>query len=86
MYTCSRNENELNERIKEWEIKGFNVRGSVCDLSSQDDRQKLIGSVTSVFDGKLNILVSSLSTSYSIFFKKVLNSSISYVREKKEEN
>lgn len=62
VYTCSRNEKELNERIKEWEIKGFNVRGSVCDLSSQDDRQKLIGSVTSAFDGKLNILVNNAAT------------------------
>ncbi|KAJ6760251.1 TROPINONE REDUCTASE [Salix purpurea] len=59
VYTCSRNEKELNERIKEWEAKGFSVSGSVCDLSSQDDREKLLGSVTSAFDGKLNILVGS---------------------------
>ncbi|KAF9679950.1 hypothetical protein SADUNF_Sadunf06G0069000 [Salix dunnii] len=62
VYTCSRNEKELNERIKEWEVKGFYVSGSVCDLSSQDDREKLIGSVTSAFDGKLNILVNNAAT------------------------
>ncbi|CAK7342812.1 unnamed protein product [Dovyalis caffra] len=59
VYTCSRNEKELNERIKEWESKGFKVSGSVCDLSSLDDRHKLMGSVTSAFDGKLNILVNN---------------------------
>ncbi|KAJ6747049.1 TROPINONE REDUCTASE-LIKE PROTEIN [Salix koriyanagi] len=73
VYTCSRNEKELNERIKEWEGKGFSVSGSVCDLSSQDDREKLIGSLTSAFDGKLNILVGSLPSSYSIFFNHIIS-------------
>lgn len=58
VYTCSRNQTELNERLKEWEEKGFNVSGSVCDLSSRSQREDLMKTVSSVFDGKLNILVS----------------------------
>ncbi|XP_048236032.1 tropinone reductase homolog isoform X2 [Ricinus communis] len=62
VYTCSRNEKELNERIKEWEIKGFNVCGSVCDLICRDQRQNLIDTVSSSFEGKLNILVNNAGT------------------------
>lgn len=56
--TCSRNQTELSEKIKEWEAKGFNVSGSVCDLSSGSQREELINTVSSEFGGKLNILVS----------------------------
>lgn len=69
MHTCSRNEKELNDRVKEWESKGFKVSGSVCDLSCKAQREKLIDTVSSVFDGKLNILVSyspSKSRRYSL--------------------
>lgn len=58
MHTCGRDQNMINERIQEWESKGFKVTGSVCDLSFGDQREKLIETVSSVFDGKLNILVS----------------------------
>lgn len=59
VHTCSRNETEINERILEWESKGFKVTGSVCDLFSRPQREKLIETVSSVFDGKLNILVNN---------------------------
>ncbi|KAI9194973.1 hypothetical protein LWI28_010520 [Acer negundo] len=58
VHTCSRNEAELNKCIHEWEIKGFKVSGSVCDVSSRSEREKLMNTVSSVFNGKLNILVS----------------------------
>ncbi|KAH9617678.1 hypothetical protein KSS87_003603 [Heliosperma pusillum] len=35
------------------------VTGSVCDVSSRPQREKLIEEVTSVFNGKLNILVNN---------------------------
>ncbi|KAK6270753.1 hypothetical protein POUND7_007851 [Theobroma cacao] len=56
VYTCSRNEAELNKCLKEWEGKGFLVSGSVCDASSKDQRQKLVENVASLFNGRLNIL------------------------------
>lgn len=58
MHTCGRDQNMINKRIQEWESKGLKVTGSVCDLSFGDQREKLIKTVSSVFDGKLNILVS----------------------------
>ncbi|KAG8645036.1 tropinone reductase homolog At2g29170 isoform X2 [Manihot esculenta] len=59
VHTCSRNEAELNKCLKEWEAKGFVVTGSVCDATSRAQREKLIEQVGSVFNGRLNILVSN---------------------------
>ncbi|KAE8713230.1 Tropinone reductase-like protein [Hibiscus syriacus] len=59
VHTCSRNQTELNETLQEWQTKGFKVSGSVCDLSSRDLRESLMQTVSSVFDGKLNILVNN---------------------------
>lgn len=58
VHTCSRNEVELNKCFKEWQRKGFVVTGSVCDVTSPDQREALIQEVGSKFSGKLNILVS----------------------------
>jgi len=38
--------------------KGFQVTTSVCDVSSRDQREKLMETVSSLFQGKLNILES----------------------------
>ncbi|KAK3419626.1 hypothetical protein EUGRSUZ_G00287, partial [Eucalyptus grandis] len=62
VHTCSRNEKELNERVEEWRGKGFQVRGSVCDLTCNTQKEELIKTVSSVFDGKLNILVNNAAT------------------------
>ncbi|KAK9742164.1 hypothetical protein RND81_03G152400 [Saponaria officinalis] len=56
IHLCSRNEVELNKCLEEWRIKGFNVTSSVCDVTSTEQRLKLMHDVSSVFDGKLNIL------------------------------
>lgn len=70
VYTCSRNEAELNDRLKEWEALGLRVTGSVCDLASREQRVELIQKVSSVFDGKLNILVSEFSVNWKLFEKQ----------------
>jgi len=59
IHTCSRNQEELNERLKEWEGKGYKVTGSLCDTNSKEQREELVKTVASVFDGKLNILVNN---------------------------
>lgn len=58
VHTCARNESELRKCLKNWEDneESFGVTGSVCDVSSRVDREKLMGTVSSVFNGKLNIL------------------------------
>lgn len=58
VYTCSRNEEELRKCLQQWEAKNFKVTGSICDVSSAVEREKLMEKVKSEFDGKLNILVS----------------------------
>ncbi|KAL0404691.1 UNVERIFIED_CONTAM: Tropinone reductase 1 [Sesamum radiatum] len=63
IHTCSRNERELNERIQEWKGKGFEVSGSVCDLSSRTQREELMHTVAQLFDAKLNILVNNAAVS-----------------------
>ncbi|KAJ7960153.1 Tropinone reductase-like protein [Quillaja saponaria] len=62
VHTCSRNEQELDKCLKEWQAKGFAVTGSVCDASSRAQRENLIKEVGSVFNGKLNILVNNVGT------------------------
>ncbi|KAK1441452.1 hypothetical protein QVD17_07358 [Tagetes erecta] len=62
VHTCSRNEVELNQRLRDWSAKGFIVTGSVCDASSRTQRQHLLDKVSSIFNGKLNILINNVGT------------------------
>ncbi|KAK7294795.1 hypothetical protein RJT34_17691 [Clitoria ternatea] len=56
VHTCSRNQTQLNESLHEWATKGYKVTGSICDAVSPLDREKLVATVSSEFNGKLNIL------------------------------
>lgn len=67
VHTCSLDEAELDECLKEWKGKGLMITGSVCDVSSRIQRERLIETVTSIFDGKLNILVSCRITIHFLF-------------------
>ena len=58
IHTCSRTEAELNNMLQRWSAKGFDVTGSVCDVAIRSQRQQLLETVSSHFNGKLNILVS----------------------------
>ncbi|KAA8549319.1 hypothetical protein F0562_001003 [Nyssa sinensis] len=62
VHTCSRNEAELHECLQNWKEKGFVVTGSVCDVSLRAQREKLMEAVSSIFNGKLNILVNNAGT------------------------
>ncbi|MCL7022762.1 hypothetical protein MKW94_025782 [Papaver nudicaule] len=59
IHICARNKDGINTRLKEWEAKGYQVTGSVCDVSVPAEREELMKTVSSVFCGKLNILVNS---------------------------
>ncbi|GMG98287.1 hypothetical protein Nepgr_000127 [Nepenthes gracilis] len=63
VHTCSRNEAELNACLMDWKNRGFHVSGSVIDVSSRAQREKLIETVSSLFHGKINILVNNVGTS-----------------------
>ncbi|XP_022730471.1 tropinone reductase homolog At2g29150-like [Durio zibethinus] len=62
VHTCSRTETDLNKCLLEWKAKGFQVTGSVCDVSFQAQREKLLNTVSSEFEGKLNILINNVGT------------------------
>ncbi|PON68844.1 Short-chain dehydrogenase/reductase [Trema orientale] len=64
VHTCSRNEAELSECMSQWETKGFRVTGSVCDVLSRPEREELVHKVSSLFSGKLNILINNVGMSY----------------------
>lgn len=57
VHTCSRNENELKQCLRDWKDLEFEVSGSVCDVSVRAQREELMKTVADTFDGKLNILV-----------------------------
>ncbi|CAI0393054.1 unnamed protein product [Linum tenue] len=63
VYTCARNEAELDGCLAQWKSKGFTVSGSVCDVSSPPQRQQLMDKVASHFHAKLHILVNNVGTS-----------------------
>ncbi|KAL5747921.1 hypothetical protein ACOSQ2_025218 [Xanthoceras sorbifolium] len=62
VHTCSRNETELNECLKNWVGSGFEVTGSVCDVSVRAQRERLILTLSSLFDNKLDILINNVGT------------------------
>ncbi|KAL2485195.1 Tropinone reductase-like protein [Abeliophyllum distichum] len=62
VYTCSRNQKQLDECLEKWKSKGLKVTGSVCDVLSRTEREKLMENVSGYFDGKLNILVNNAGT------------------------
>ncbi|XP_050237741.1 tropinone reductase homolog At2g29170-like isoform X2 [Mercurialis annua] len=62
VYTCSRNETQLKECIDKWIAKGFKVAGFVSDVSSKSNREDLINKVSTLFNGKLNILINNVGT------------------------
>ena len=68
VHTCSRTQTELNKCLQEWQSLGFPVTGSVCDVSSPSQREKLIEEVTSILNGKLNIYVSTTHNAKAIHF------------------
>lgn len=61
---------ELDKCLQQWKAKGYKVEGSVCDLLSRSQREKFMDTVSSYFDGKVNILVSSTMQIFSLTKKK----------------
>ncbi|CAH2060160.1 unnamed protein product [Thlaspi arvense] len=62
VHTCARDETQLQDSLREWQAKGFQVTTFVCDVSSREQREKLMETVSSLFQGKLNIFVSNVGT------------------------
>ncbi|KAG6485930.1 hypothetical protein ZIOFF_054497 [Zingiber officinale] len=56
VHTCARSQADLEKCLQQWRDSKLKVTGSVCDVSSPSEREKLMATVKSQFDGKLNIL------------------------------
>ncbi|XP_028214129.1 tropinone reductase homolog At5g06060-like isoform X2 [Glycine soja] len=64
VHTCSRNQTELKKCLQEWQTQGFQATGSVCDVSSPPQREKLIQEVASTFSTELNIYINNVGTNF----------------------
>ena len=73
VHTCWRNEVEIDKCLSEWHAKGFAVIASVCDGRDRAQREKLMEKVFSIFNGKLNILVSIHRVGCLYYTGRVLN-------------
>ncbi|XP_020590157.1 tropinone reductase-like isoform X2 [Phalaenopsis equestris] len=62
VHTCARNQKELDKSLEHWQSLKLDVTASVCDVSSRAEREKLMETVSSLFQGKLNILVNNAGT------------------------
>ncbi|CAN6373810.1 unnamed protein product [Urochloa humidicola] len=67
VHTCARTASDLDACRRRWADKqGFladAITASVCDVSSQRDREGLVGTVRELFDGQLHILVNNAGQS-----------------------
>ncbi|CAO1940243.1 unnamed protein product [Urochloa humidicola] len=66
VHTCSRTAGDLDACRRRWAGKGFladAITASVCDVSSQRDREGLVGTVRDLFQGQLHILVNNAGQS-----------------------
>ncbi|RDX93379.1 Tropinone reductase-like, partial [Mucuna pruriens] len=70
VHICARNQDDIDKCLAEWKSKGFNVTGSVCDVLYRDQRERLMEIVTTLFHGKLNILVNNAGKDMA---KKILD-------------
>lgn len=50
--------------MQEWGNLKFDVTGSVCDVVSRAEREKLMENVSSIFHGKLNILINNAGSTF----------------------
>ncbi|XP_015873980.3 tropinone reductase homolog At2g29260, chloroplastic isoform X1 [Ziziphus jujuba] len=60
VHTCCRNAGELEDCLQDLKGLGFGVSGSVCDVAKRSQREELMETVSSSFDGKLNILINNV--------------------------
>ncbi|KAE8688684.1 putative tropinone reductase [Hibiscus syriacus] len=62
VYTCCRNQGQLNQCLQQWKMKGLQVFGSVCNATSPAEKETLMNNVSSMFNAKLNILINNVGT------------------------
>ncbi|XP_050109866.1 tropinone reductase homolog At1g07440-like isoform X2 [Malus sylvestris] len=74
VHTCSRNEADLNDCLSQWEKKGFQVTGSVCDVVSKTQREELINKINNVGTSILKATLEYTAEDYSFVMSTNLES------------
>ena len=60
MFTCGRGQDVLDQALKEWQAKGYDVQGTTADLGDPASYAKLMEAVKTAFGGQLHILVNNV--------------------------
>ncbi|XXG55369.1 hypothetical protein AAC387_Pa03g3054 [Persea americana] len=66
VHTCARNGTELSQRLQEWRDLGYNVTGSVCDVSVRAAREKLMEEISTIGTDTNKPTVDITAEDYSI--------------------
>ncbi|MDQ3020659.1 MAG: SDR family oxidoreductase [Bacteroidota bacterium] len=61
VFIISRNQNDIEEELKDYKVKGYKVEGMKCDVTLKEDRKKLLKKIKSVW-GSIDILVNNAGT------------------------
>lgn len=60
---CARRESWLNPTLEEFRVRGFNVRGVICDVSKAEDIQAVVDETIDVFT-RIDILINNAGVSW----------------------
>lgn len=60
--TCARNSTELDNCMKSWKKKGFNVHSVVADLGNDEGIQTVINAVNTKLGGSVDALINNVGT------------------------
>lgn len=63
IFTCCRNQEDLDNCLKEWDSNGWNVKGVTADVASEEGRQAFVKEIDNWLGGRrLDILVNNVGT------------------------
>ena len=60
VFTCARNQADLDALLQQCHEAGWDVRGIQADVSQAEDRQRLMQAVSDAFGGSLNVLFNNV--------------------------
>ena len=62
VFTCARKAEDLEELLAHCKAAGWDVQGTVADVSTADGRAALLAQVSDAFGGQLNVLFNNVGT------------------------
>jgi Tropinone reductase 1 len=71
VFILARNKDEIDSKLKEWRIKGFNVDGIACNVQSEQDRKQVIQTIEKKW-GVLDLLINNVGVNIRKKLKNIL--------------